>query len=87
MPPDDQNTELRALREEFEAGESNDTNFAKALDRLQPLIQNIHTDGGTWVEAGVLEAQVHERSGPTISKGSNALWRRAQELVRAHFSK
>lgn len=86
MLPDDQNTELRSLWEEFEAGESNDAKFAKALDRLQPLIQNIHADGGTWVEAGVSEAQVHERYGPAISKGSDALWRRARAMVRAHFS-
>lgn len=85
--PDHQTAELRMLWEEFEAGESNDAKFAKALDRLQPLIQNIHAGGGTWTEAGVTEAQVHERYGPTISKGSDALWRRAQKMVRAHFSK
>lgn len=83
--PDSQSEELMALWQEFEAGDSNDAAFAKSLDRMQPLIHNIATNGGTWAEAGVTEAQVKERYGPTIANGSLGLWTKAKKLVEKHF--
>lgn len=74
------------LWREFEAGQSPDAAFARALDRLQPLLHNIATDGGTWAEADVAEMQVRERYGPAISAGSPELWAMAERLVAAHFS-
>ncbi|HEX8673323.1 MAG TPA: HD domain-containing protein, partial [Longimicrobium sp.] len=47
LPPD-QADEMRALWDEFEAGETPDARFAVALDRLQPLLVNFNSDGGTW---------------------------------------
>ncbi|MEL6665418.1 MAG: HD domain-containing protein [Pseudomonadota bacterium] len=84
--PKEQEVQLRTLWEEFEAAKSQDARFAKALDRLQPLIQNVYTDGGTWAEANVSEQQVYERYGPTIKNGSEELWGYARELVRYHFN-
>ena len=84
--PTDQRTELRAIWDEFEAAETNDARFAKALDRMQPLIQSIHAGGGTWTESDVSEEQVYERYGPVIRRGSEELWEFALELVRQHFS-
>ncbi|MES1925572.1 HD domain-containing protein [Salinisphaera sp. T31B1] len=83
--PDDQALRLKALWHEFEAAETPEARFAKALDRLQPLLLNTLTGGGTWTENGVLEQQVHERYGPTIERGSPALWQRARALVKQHF--
>lgn len=83
--PECQGEELIALWQEFESGASNDTAFAKALDRMQPLIHNIATDGGTWSEANVTESQVKERYGPTIEGGSSSLWSKAKKLVSSHF--
>lgn len=83
--PKKQALQLRNLWEEFEDAKSEDARFAKALDRLQPLIQNVHTNGGTWAEANVSEQQVYERYGPTIKNGSVELWDYARELVHQHF--
>jgi putative hydrolase of HD superfamily len=83
--PEGQGKELIELWQEFEAGASNDATFAKALDRMQPLIHNVATGGGTWTEADVTEAQVKERYGPTISKGSSTMWLEANKLVESHF--
>ena len=48
LPPDLE-TELRALWDEFEAGETREAQFANALDRLSGLLQNRGGgDGGTW---------------------------------------
>lgn len=84
--PDDLRDEFHALWHEFEAGETRDARFAKALDRLQPLLLNTLTDGGTWTENGVCEAQVHARYGPTIEKGSPEWWAHAKSLVARHFA-
>ena len=67
------------------AAESADARFAKALDRLQPLLLNTLTEGGTWTENAVSEQQVYERYGPTIAGGSPALWVHARALVERHF--
>lgn len=84
LPPIQADAMLELWRE-FEAGESREARFAKAMDRLQPLLMNVRAGGGTWVDAQVTEAQVHARYGPAISAGSQALWARARELVRRHF--
>ncbi len=84
--PNDQATRLLALWREFEAGETPEAKFAKALDRLQPLLLNTLTGGGTWTENRVSEPQVCERYGPVIAGGSRTLWDHARALVRRHFA-
>jgi putative hydrolases of HD superfamily len=71
---------------EFEYGESPEAQFARALDKLQPLILNIMNGGGTWEKNGLDEATVVNRYGPAIAGGSAALWREVRELVREHFN-
>jgi len=46
--PDDLRAEMRAVWEEFEAAQTPEARFAHAVDRLQPLLQNTKTQGGTW---------------------------------------
>lgn len=83
--PAEQCAQLRDLWSEFEAGESADAQFAKALDRFQPLLINIFTDGGTWTESGVQYRQVLERYGPVIERGAPQLWLVARDWVASHF--
>ena len=71
--PDDVETRLRGLWEEFEDGATSEARFANALDRLQPFLHNYHTLGGTWRAHGVSKAQVLERMRP-IEQGIPALW-------------
>ena len=84
--PETQRNRFLSLWREFEAAETVDAHFAKALDRLQPLLLNTLTGGGTWAESGVTEEQVYERYGPTIERGSPALWSHARALVRRYFA-
>lgn len=84
--PADQATRLLSLWQEFEAAESPEARFAKSLDRLQPLLLNTLTGGGTWTENNVSEQQVYERYGPTIAGGSPGLWDHARALVAQHFA-
>jgi putative hydrolases of HD superfamily len=83
--PEAQHDELNALWHEFEEGQSDDAQFAKALDRFQPLLINVFTDGGTWVKGAVDYDQVLERYGPAIQRGAPALWALSQEWVTEHF--
>jgi putative hydrolases of HD superfamily len=85
MLPAPDRQRLMALWHEFEAAETNDARFAKALDRMQPLLLNTLTEGGTWSENGVTEEQVYARYGPVIERGSERLWCYARGLVRQHF--
>lgn len=85
--PETQAADLRALWAEFELAETADAQFAKSLDRFQPLLHNIATGGGTWTESNVSGHQVTDRYGPTIRGGSAALWRHAQNAVSEHFIK
>ena len=78
LPPD-QAGELRGLWEEFEAASTADARFAKALDRLQPILLNHAVGGGTWTDYAVDEAR-ERRLTRRIADGSPALWDAAQAV-------
>ena len=84
LPPGQRNN-LLALWQEFEAAETPEALYAKALDRFQPLFLNTLSGGGTWQENDLTEAQVIERYGTTIERGAPSLWAEAAKLVRQHF--
>ena len=64
--PKSQGEELRSLWEEFDRMESADAKYAAALDRLQPFIHNLYTEGHTWVEGEATLSQVMKRSKPVM---------------------
>jgi len=71
--PVDQGIALRAMWDEFEQGETPTARFANALDRLQPLLANLATGGGSWQSAGVTESAVRRRMSP-IQHGCPSVW-------------
>lgn len=85
MLPGEQGASFLALWREFEAAETADARFAKALDRFQPLLVNVFTGGGTWTENGVSMEQVMSRYGPTIRAGAPRLWALCEGWVADHF--
>ena len=56
--PTDQAQELREIWSEFEQGKTAESKFARALDRLIPLIHNYCTQGKRWKEDGITYEQV-----------------------------
>ena len=80
-----QGPELKALWREFEDAETDDAKFAKALDRVQPLLVNVLTGGGTWNKNNVSREDVFARYGPVISRGAPALWEVCEKMVDSHF--
>ncbi|WP_071673246.1 HD domain-containing protein [Nioella nitratireducens] len=85
--PGDQTVEFRALWEEFEAAESPDAIFAKSLDRFQPPVLNLHSEGGSWPDYDVTEEQVRSRVGPKIARGAPGLWDWLSPKLTAWFGK
>lgn len=80
--PEDQEQEMRALWDEFETRTTPESRYAAALDRLQPLLLNYHTDGAAWKKHDVRYAQVIERNSH-IAEGAPALWEFAHKLIDA----
>lgn len=79
LPPD-QDAEFRALWEEFEAQATPESRVATALDRLQPLLNNDASGGGSWREHGVSRAQVLRRMDP-IRDALPALWPSVLDII------
>ena len=65
--------EYMALWFEFEAGETADSKFAKAIDRVPPLLHNIHSNGHTWKKNNISKEQVFDLNS-RINEGSHILW-------------
>ncbi|MBQ3023975.1 MAG: HD domain-containing protein [Spirochaetaceae bacterium] len=61
--PSNQGKQLRKLWEEFDEAKTPEARYAAALDRLQPFIYNLCTEGHTWVLGKVTKEQVYKRSG------------------------
>jgi len=80
LPPD-QGVELRSLWDEFEAQQTPEAHFAASLDRLQPLLNNYQTEGGTWKQHGITNDRVLHRASP-MAIGAPALWEFTQSLIQ-----
>ncbi len=78
--PADQAGEIRALWDEFEAAETPEARFANALDRLQPLMHNVFTNGRMWQKHNIVKSQVVDRN-RKIDDGAPDLWRFARNLI------
>ena len=78
--PADQAEEMRSLWEEFEARNTPTAKFAAALDRIQPLLHNQLTSGGTWRIHGITREQVMKRIAP-VETGTPELWLFIQQLI------
>lgn len=78
MLPEDQRDRIRALWDEFEAGQTAEALFARAMDNFQPMLLNAASDGKAWAERGVRLEQVERRNAKT-AKGSAELWTYALE--------
>lgn len=85
--PADQAVAFRALWDEFEAAETDDAVFAKSIDRVQPVIANLESGGGTWPEYKVTAAQLQSRVGVKVEKGAPAVWSALKARIDSWFAK
>lgn len=78
--PADQAAELRGLWDEFEARETPEAKLAAALDRLQPILLNMATEGRAWRQHGVTAEMVLDRN-RHVADGAPVLWEHIRGLV------
>ncbi len=78
--PEKDGEELKSLWIEFEEQSTPDALFAASLDRLQPIINNILTDGHTWRKGKVVRKQVEERMS-VIERGFPLAWQTVVKII------
>ena len=83
--PDPEATRMLARWREFEAGETPEARFARAVDRLVPVLQNLH-DGGanSWLEHAVPHHRVKEVN-RRIGEALPAVWQHLETKIDALF--
>jgi len=84
--PADQKDEIYSLWIEFEKRKTDESKFARALDRLQPILLNYHTEGKAWREAKVTKEDVL-RVNSIVADGSEELWNYIEGLIEDAFKK
>ena len=86
MLPEEQGEEFHALWREFEARETPEARVAAAVDRLQPLLHNYHTQGYAWKKHGVKKSMVIEAN-RHIAAGAESLWEYARSIIEDSVAK
>lgn len=85
--PDDQKEKFMNLFAEFETGNSKEAQFARALDRFQPMILNAASGGKSWKEHDVKLSSIEERNEQTKANAKE-LWDYAfKEFLEPHVKK
>lgn len=64
---------IRQLWFEFEEGTTPEAQFALCVDRILPFLQNIHNEGGSWVEFNISKSQILKRN-ELLQSVSAELW-------------
>lgn len=78
--PEDQSRQFRELWDEFEAKKTPEARFAAAVDRFQPVLLNLLTQGSAWRRHGVTHDRVVARN-RHIAEGSSTLWEWAEAML------
>ncbi len=78
--PADIGDRFTTLWEEFEARQTPEARLANALDRLQPVLNNYHSQGKSWQENGITHDRVVARN-RVMDEGAPVLWRYVEALL------
>jgi len=78
--PEKHHLSMKKLWLEFEHAETSDAIFAKAMDRMLPLLQNMQNDGGSWSKHNISKTQVLKRN-QYLEQSTPQLWIYACEQI------
>lgn len=78
--PTDQAKNLQTLWSEFEECQTPNAQFANAIDRFQPLVNNYYTNGLAWQKNNVKVNQIKPRN-KAIKQATPKLWQYAKTLI------
>jgi len=79
--PADQRVQYFRLWREFEEHTTPEAKFARAVDRLLPVLHNYYTQGRGWQENNIHQGQVLAVNG-IMGDGSTALWHFIQAKIQ-----
>lgn len=82
----DKGKELRELWDEFEDMETPEALFAASMDRLQPMLNNYHNNGGTWKKFNVEKSDIYKRIDP-VKESSDELWNYVEYILNSAVEK
>lgn len=85
MLPEEMSAELLALWHEFEAGETSDARYAKAIDRVPPLLHNLHGNGHSWRAHDISQEKILSLNS-RIGLGSTELWQVIRTQLEEAFA-
>ena len=71
--PENESKKYLELWHEFEAGETPDSKYARSIDRVPPILHNLHGGGHSWRENNVPKEKVFSINS-RIKDGSEKLW-------------
>jgi putative hydrolase of HD superfamily len=71
--PEPLSQELWLIWEEFEAGITPEAVYAKAIDRVPPLLHNLYGNGHSWKDNNISAEQIYAVNS-RIEKGSKPVW-------------
>jgi putative hydrolase of HD superfamily len=83
--PAEQAKDYIELWHEFELGVTADSVYAKAIDRVLPLLHNIHGEGHSWKAHNISKEQVFSVNS-RIGKGSKQLWTSLEQKLEKAVS-
>ncbi|HRH42999.1 MAG TPA: HD domain-containing protein [Pyrinomonadaceae bacterium] len=82
--PDEKADEFWKLWNEFENGDSNEAKYARAIDRVMPMLQNLYNNKQSWTEHSITKEQILSKTA-YIGDGSKIIWERIAEKVNQVF--
>jgi putative hydrolases of HD superfamily len=82
--PDEIGAEFLEIWKEFEKGESKEAKFAKAIDRLMPVLQNLYNNKQSWVENNITKEQILQKTA-YIAGAGEAVWETVAEKINSAF--
>ncbi len=85
LPPDQAQAYI-SLWKEFEDVITPEAKFAKAIDRFEPVLQNVSNKGGTWKEFNVPYKTIYNKLKNNMINGSKILWNFTEKKLNHLFT-
>lgn len=82
--PEETANEFWELWNEFENSDTPEAKYARGIDRVMPMLQNIYNNRQSWDENGITKEQILSKTS-YISEGSEEIWQRIAEKVNQAF--
>lgn len=82
--PEETANEFFEIWDEFENGDSKEAKFARAIDRVMPVLQNLYNNKQSWTENNVTKQQILTRTA-YISDAGTTLWEMIAEKINRAF--